>query len=213
MQVTHYQYTVFYKAVKAFFFRATEYIIKWCPFKEELLTHSTWLDFEHRLEKSFNSVEYFVLRYPQILQGINIDVLNEQFLNYQLIEEKDITTYVKESAGLTEEEPYRVDILWGYLKTIKKPGTNVFEYEQLFKVAEVVLSIPHSNAGEERIFSLITKNKTPARSSLKLDGTLSSLITIKTHIPDPRNWHPSRSVLEKAKKATKAPEESAVLFQ
>ena len=49
----------------------------------------------------------------------------------------------------------------------------------IFKVAEVIMTIPHSNAGEERIFSLI--NKTPS-SSLKLDGTLSSLIVVKTHM-------------------------------
>ena len=110
---------------------------------------------------------------------------------------------MKESAGLPEEDPHRVDILWGYLKNVKKPGTNTFEYDQLFRVAEVVMSIRHSNAGEERIFSLVSKNKTPSRSSLKLDGTLSSLITVKTHIEDPKNWQPPKTLLEKAKKVTK----------
>ena len=65
------------------------------------------------------------------------------------------------------------------------------------------MTIPHSNAGEERIFSLINKNKTPSRSSLKLDGTLSSLITVKTHIEGPLQWTPSTTVLEKVKRATK----------
>ena len=106
---------------------------------------------------------------------------------------------MKESAGLAEEDPHRVDILWGYLKNVKKPSTNIFEYDQLFRVAEVVMSIRHSNAGEERIFSLVSKNKTPS----KLDGTLSSLITVKTHIEDPKNWQPPKTLLEKAKKVTK----------
>ena len=56
------------------------------------------------------------------------------------------------------------------------------------------MTIPHSNAGV---------NKTSSRSSLKLDGTLSSLITVKTHIKDPFQWSPSSNLLEKAKKATK----------
>ena len=64
-------------------------------------------------------------------------------------------------------------------------------------------NIPHSNAGEERIFSLINKNKTPSRSSLNLDGTLSSLIVVKTHIDNPLQWKPSESQIQKAKKATK----------
>ena len=62
-------------------------------------------------------------------------------------------------------------------------------------------TIPHSNA--ERTFSLINKNKTPSRSSLHLDGTLSSLITVKTHIKKPLEWKPSTSILENAKKATR----------
>ena len=62
------------------------------------------------------------------------------------------------------------------------------------------MTIPHSNAGEERIFSLINKNNTPTRSSLQIDGTLSSLIIIKTHIDNPLKWEPSlkrRSMLQR----------------
>lgn len=62
----------------------------------------------------------------------------------------------------------------------------------------------HSNAGEERIFSLINKNKTPSRSSLSLEGTLSSLITVKTHIEEPLKWQPSEELLKKAKQSTAA---------
>ena len=43
-----------------------------------------------RLQKSFSSVGYFVLKYGDILSGINIIQLNEQFLNYQLLAETDI---------------------------------------------------------------------------------------------------------------------------
>ena len=32
-----------------FFVCAASYLIKWCPLKEELLLHATWLDFEHTL--------------------------------------------------------------------------------------------------------------------------------------------------------------------
>ena len=59
-----------------------------------------------------------------------------------------------------------VDKLWGYLKDMKKPGTSICEFDLLFEVANVVLTILHSNAGEERVFSLINKNKTSSRSSL-----------------------------------------------
>ena len=107
---------------------------------------------------------------------------------------------MKENAGLTVDDP---DVLWGYLRCLKTPGTTRNEFDLLFKVAEVVMTIPHLNAGEERIFSLISKNKTPSRSSMKLDGTLSSLIVMKTHIENAVQWKPLETLVQLAKKATK----------
>ena len=64
--------------------------------------------------------------------------------------------------GISEENPHgRIDFLWGFLKGVKTPGTNSFEFDLLFKVVEAVMTIPHSNAKKERIFSLINKNKMP----------------------------------------------------
>jgi len=158
--ISSHQQTSFFAAAKAFFIKATEYLLKWCPLKDELLVNTTWLDFEKRLEKNF-SVEYFVLKYHDMFSGVSIDQLNVQFLNYQLFSEADISKEVKEQANLklSEEDPYRIDVLWGFLHSVKKPGTNSFEFDLLFKVAEVVMTIPHSNTGEERIFSLINKTK------------------------------------------------------
>ena len=87
---------------------------------------------------------------------------------------------VKDLCGLSdkEEKIHQVDVLWGYLKVVKEVGTNDLMSDSLFRVAEVVLTIPHSNTGEE-IFSYINKNKTLSRSSLSLTGTLSSIITVK----------------------------------
>ena len=45
--------------------------------------------------------------------------------------------------------------------------------------------------GRRTFFSLINQNKTPSRSSLNLDGSLSSLITER-----PLQWKPSASLLE-----------------
>ena len=65
------------------------------------------------------------------------------------------------------------------------------------------MTIPHSNASEERIFSLIDKEKTPSRSSLQADDTLSSLLIVKMHIEDLLWWNPLESLIQKAKKAIK----------
>ena len=73
-------------------------------------------------------------------------------LIYQLLVEEDIPTSVKESVELEAEDPYRVDVLWIYLKDVEKPGTQESEFDLLFKVTEVIMTIPHLDAGEENIF-------------------------------------------------------------
>lgn len=136
---------------------------------------------------------------------MDIDKLSEQFICYQTINEHFIPESVKAScclSGSEDDNMCHMGVLWGYLKGVKTPGTNELMFDLLFKVAEVVLTIPHSNAGEERIFSYINKNKTPSRDSLSLIGTLSSIITVKTHIDNPVQWNPSESLLKSAKRAT-----------
>ena len=70
----------------------------------------------------------------------------------------------------------------------------------LTKVAKLVLTLPHSNADEERVFFLIRQNKTDFCSSLSLDGTLSSLLTIKMAIEEPcHNYEPPSAVIKLSK--------------
>ena len=78
----------------------------------------------------------------------------------------------------------------------------LLRFKRLSKIAQVVLIIPHSNANEERVFSLITKNKTMFRSNMKLDGTLQSILSIKlANNLDCVKYEPPQSVLDTAKTA------------
>lgn len=139
-------------------------------------------------------MEYFIHRYPGIFSEIDMDQLSEEFLSYQMLSSEAIPKSVKESVNLDDKDPHCVDVLWGYLRGMKQPGTNDLLLGLLFKVAEVVMTIPHSNAGKERIFSPINN---PSSSSLQLNGTLSSL----RHTSVILEWTPS---FEKAKVATRA---------
>jgi hypothetical protein len=49
--------------------------------------------------------------------------------------------------------------------------TGHLRFERLARVAKLVLTLPHSNADEERGFSFIKMNKTPVRNALKLNET------------------------------------------
>ena len=80
----------FFKGARKFLVEAVTYLLKWCPFEEELLVHATWLSFEERLLTSFCSVEFFVHKFPNILGEVNMDRLNEEFINYQLLSPQDL---------------------------------------------------------------------------------------------------------------------------
>ena len=85
---------------------------------------------------------------------------------------------------------------------MKNPDS-MLRFARLAKVALLVLTLPHSNAEEERVFSMITKNKTDFRPNLKLDGTLMSILSVKLANPEPcQKYEPPKAVIETAKKAT-----------
>ena len=82
-------------------------------------------------------------------------------------------------------------------------------FGRLSKVAKLVLVLPHSNADAERVFSVVglnkTKrpgtvwplNKTKTRNCLALEGTLSSILTIKmAGLGQIHKWEPPASVVK-----------------
>ena len=100
----------------------------------------------------------------------------------------------------------RIDVLWHYIAKIIVPGTCNKRFKFIPQVASLVLVLPHSNAGLERLFSVVRKDKTDMRSSLKLDGTISSILTTKTYNPESLNlcykWRPDKNLLDLSKKET-----------
>ena len=134
--------------------------------------------------------------------------LEEEFLQYQTMCDSDIPMKIWEEALVKEDKDddnnskYRMDVIWGYLNSVKNIDGKL-TFERLAKVSLLVLTIPHSNAEEERLFSLVTKNKTKFRPNLKLDGTLASILTIKLANPQPcYTFEPPQEMIESAKKAT-----------
>ena len=89
-----------------------------------------------------------------------------------------------------------MDIIWSHLRT------------DLPRLAEIALSlqtIPHSNAAEERVFSMIGKNKTKFRANLDLARSLNSIMLIKLNNPEALTpcytWKPTDDLLRKCKSA------------
>lgn len=116
--------TKFYTSVRAFF----------CPLDDQLLNNAVWLDFDQRLEITLDAVEYFVGRYSNILGDLDVDKLSEQFIEYQLLSDEDLPDDVRALCLFGSDLPKRIDILWGYLKGVKIIGTNVLQFDLLFRV-------------------------------------------------------------------------------
>ena len=77
------------------------------------------------------------------------------------------------------------------------------EFPHLSQVAELVLTLPQSNADEERVFSLVSKNKTDFRESIDLNRILSSVITDKMNLDESSHqFKPCKNLLKKANVAT-----------
>ena len=67
----------------------------------------------------------------------------------------------------------RIDVLWNHIFNMKVIGSTELKFSKLQQLAKSVLVIPNSNASEERVFSMVRKNKIPFRPSLGLDCLLS----------------------------------------
>lgn len=185
------------------------FIRKQCSTSEEncLSMINCYCNFERRPNSSYSDVEYFMTRYSQVI-GQNLELLDQvfhEFVEYQLLRKEDIpeTVWMTAKAGGEGETFVCMDVVWNYLRTKKTPDGCHLQFSNLSRIALLVLAIPHSNAQEERVFSLIKLNKTPQRSNLDLEQTLSSIITIKMQEVEPcYNFEPTSDMLKQAKKAT-----------
>lgn len=199
----------FYIAVRSFYIDATSQALAKLPFDDPVLNNSVFVNFEEKEECTFNVVDFFCNKYSEVLsfKESDQDKLEQEFLEYQLLNEQDIPQLIWNEALVYEDDErgvkhYRMDTIWGYLGNIKAADHSA-KFALISKVAKLVLVIPHSNAGEERVFSLIKQNKTPVRSSLNANGTLSSIIQVKlANSKSCINWEPSCELLKDSKKAT-----------
>ena len=104
--------------------------------------------------------------------------LNQDILNNEL--EEEFPQHVWELAKVNENVDegkvyYRMDIILANLRT---------NLPTLANVVLQVLTTPHSNGAEERVFSMINKNKTQFCSTLDLGKSLNFIMLIKMNSPE-----------------------------
>ena len=79
----------------------------------------------------------------------------------------------------TNRGDLKLDLLWSFIGQMKDHAENALLFMRLCKVVRLILTIPHSNAEEERVFSIVRKNKTSFLRRLDPEETLASIVTVK----------------------------------
>ena len=78
-----------------------------------------------------------------------------------------------------DRDDLKLDSLWSFVGKMKDHAENTLLFPRLWTVVRLILTIPHSNAEEERVFSIVKKNKCFFRSRLDPEKTLASIVTVK----------------------------------
>jgi hypothetical protein len=159
-------------------------------------------------------VQTFLERYSNILPMTTKDVekLIDEFADYKALSPDILPNSILTSAVINEVDDdgtsvryYRRDVVWTYLAKMTVPGSDASRFGNLSKIAKLVLTVPHSNAGEERVFSVIHKIRRDDRGRMQVTGaTLSSLVTVKMNLPESSHacyaFQPTSELLKAAKR-------------
>ena len=121
-----------------------------------------------RTVESFDAVNWQLIERLELL-----DTLEEEFMEYQVMLKGDVPHDIWDEAfvnDISQSDHNRIEMVWGYLRQW---------FPLLNKIASAILVVPHSNAADESVFSMIRKNKTEIRSRLDLSTPLNSVMRIK----------------------------------
>ena len=148
---------------------------------------------------------HYFHRYPDLLpfeEPSEFDSLTEEFNEYQLLRDSDIPDHVMESCK-TDRGDLKLDSLWSFIGQMKDHAENALLFPCLWKVVRLILFILHSNVEEERVFSIVRKNKTCFRPRLYSEETLASIVAVKLTIESEslKTFNIPQEVLTAAKSA------------
>jgi hypothetical protein len=116
-----------------------------------------------------------------------------------LIPDNDPNTLVREFEAYKKSDvvpnvlSLSIDAFWANV------GKNV-RYQSLSAFMLNILCLPHSTSEVERIFSVVSGNKTKERNRLNTD-TLEAILIVKGEVSDLANFYPSRDMIRMRKEA------------
>ena len=104
----------FYAAAHSYFKSSLSYILKKFPLKDELIRNAVWIDVSQRIMVGWECVEYFYDRYSTMFEEVPVDILYEEFCDYQTLNDSEIGDEAWKAAKV--------------LECIDSDGNEVFHY-------------------------------------------------------------------------------------
>ena len=155
----------FFDAARDFYVTSITYLRAKLPLKNDVYSHAAVINPANQLTCQFQSVEFFIKRFPVLLPpNASLHDLQLEFATYQCT---DIASCIEE----------RMDKTWASISRLTEGQEPIFKL--LSQVMLHLLTIPHSSAHCERIFSLVRKNHTEFRSRLE-NSTMEALLIAKS---------------------------------
>ena len=183
----------FYDGVRIFYITVATKILQKFTFQDNLIDDIGILLPENRDIIRPQTALRLARRFAMTVPMPAHDSLEEEVLDYSLA---PITTLPQVEEGQDQLCQYWQAI--GRMKCVD--GTHRFP--NLARLAKCMLSLPHSNADTERVFSIVRKIVTDYRTEMEQD-TLCALVACKLNSDfDCYHFDPPHKVLVKAKKAT-----------
>ena len=216
MDVTN-KIKLFYHVVRSFYVEALNYSRSRLPLNDPVLKNAAYVNFAIRESADLSQLEYLIDRYSSLLPFNSdpgkMESLTDEFMSYQMLEESDVPAdtwkkagiYIEDSAVSSKPNLYSMYVVWEYLSTRKNADSST-QFLHLSHIVQLVLTIPHSNAAEEHVFSMVRKIQTPLRPNLDPEETLGSIVTTKMALikdTPAYKFEPPKELLIAAKKATR----------
>ena len=133
----------------------------------------------------FDRITELLAKFPKrfsnyIANPHELDSLEEEYLINQSLGETDIPQYIWYAWIVRLDDKsklkyHRMDMVWGHVG---------IKLSMLSDLTLFLLTVPHSNAAEERVFSMISKYKTKFRANLDMASSLNSIMLMKMNQPE-----------------------------
>ena len=177
----------FLEHVQLFFIEAALQIKKRFPIDDPILKSLTFLNPDTIDSTNSKEVISLASKFPNIVIESELEKLDHEWRELQFLDPDDLPNFSERRKDIVS--------FWGSLsQMIDTSGESRFP--TVSKLTKSLLSLPHSNADVERVFSQVVLIKTKTRNSLK-SHTLDAVLMTKQSLSSCIQFKPDKSMYKR----------------